>query len=65
MRSVQKSQIPFFKLKINFFKSSFFPAVKPEANQVFNVDFSEELKCLTRIRLGLYQLAGHKFRHNF
>ena len=31
---------------------------------MFNVDGSEELKFLTRIRLGLSHLAYHKFRHN-
>ena len=92
-RSVQQSQIPFLKTKINFFKNSFFPAVilewnkldvnirnsascnvfkrvilkftRPEPNQVFNVDSSEGLKFLTRIRLGLSHLVDHKFRHNF
>ena len=65
MRSVQKSQIPFFKSKTNFSKIYFFPVVRPEANQVLNVDFSEWLKFLTRIRIRLSQLADHKFRHNF
>ena len=32
---------------------------------MFNVDSSEGLKFLTRIRLGLSHLADHKFRHNF
>ena len=32
---------------------------------MFNVDSNEELKFLTRIRLGLNHLADHKFRHNF
>ena len=78
--SVQKSQIPFFKTKTNFFKNSFFPAIiiewnktdvnipnspfcnvfkkvmlkliRPKPNQVFNIDSSEGLKLLTRIRLG-------------
>ena len=39
--------------------------IRPETNQVFNVDRSEGLKFLTRIRLGLSYLADHKFRHNF
>ena len=32
---------------------------------MFNVDSSEELKFLTRVRLGLSQVADHKFIHNF
>ena len=32
---------------------------------MFNVDRSEGLKFLTRIRLGLSHLAYHKFWHNF
>ena len=31
---------------------------------MFNIDSSEGLKFLTRIRLGLSLLADHKFRHN-
>ena len=62
-KSVQKSQIPFFfQVKNKLFKNSFFPTVRPESNQMFNVDF---VKFLTRVRLGLSQLAGHKFRQNF
>ena len=32
---------------------------------MFNVDSTEGLKFLTRIRHGLSHLADHKFRHNF
>ena len=32
---------------------------------MFNVDSSEGLKFLTRIKLGLSHLADHKFRHSF
>ena len=39
--------------------------ITPEPNQMFNVDSSEGLKFLTRIKLGLSNLAGHKFRYNF
>ena len=38
---------------------------RPEPNQVFNVDSSEELKFLIWLRLGLSHLADHKLRHNF
>ena len=94
MRSVQKIQIPFFKIKTIFFENSFFSAVimegnkiyvnicqsaafnvsitlilqliiRPDPNQLFNVDTSEGLKFLRRSRLGVRQLVDHKFRHNF
>ena len=39
--------------------------IRPELSQVFNVDSSERLKFLTRIRRGLSHLTDHKFRHNF
>ena len=49
----------------NVFKRVILKFIRPEPNQVFNVDGSEGLKFLTRIRLGLNHLADHKFRHNF
>ena len=55
----------FFSSQKQTFKNSFLPAVRPGPNQVFNVGFIKGLKFLTRIRLGLSQLAGHKSRHNF
>ena len=39
----------------NFFKRVIPKFTRPEPNQVFNVDSSEGLKFLTRIRLGLRQ----------
>ena len=39
--------------------------IRPKPNEVFNVDNSEGLKFLTRIRLGVSHLAYHRFRHNF
>ena len=39
--------------------------IRSETNQVFNVDSSEGLKFLTRIKSGLSYLADHKFRRNF
>ena len=48
----------------NFFKRVILKFTRPEPNQVFNVDSSEGLKFLTRIRLGLSHLADHKFRQN-
>ena len=38
--------------------------IRLEPNQTFNGDSSENLKFLTRIRLGLSHSADHKFRHN-
>ena len=49
----------------NIFKRAILKFIRPEPNQVFNVDISEGLKFLTRIRLGLRHLADHKIRHNF
>ena len=49
----------------NVFKKVILKFIRPEPNQVFNVDSSEGLKFLTRIRLGLSHLVDHKFRHNF
>ena len=49
----------------NIFKRVILKFTRPEPNQVFNVDSSEGLKFLTRIRLGLSHLADLKFRHNF
>ena len=49
----------------NVFKRVTVKFIRPEPNQVFNVENSEELKLLTRIRLGLSHLADHKCRHNF
>ena len=39
--------------------------IRSEPNQMFNVEVSEGLKFLTRIRLGLSHLVDHNFRHNF
>ena len=49
----------------NVFKRVILKFIRPEPNQVFNVESSEVLKFLTRIRLELSHLADHKFRHNF
>ena len=38
---------------------------RSEPNQMFNVEVSEGLKFLTRIRLGLCHLVDHKLSHNF
>ena len=49
----------------NVFRRVTVKIIRPESNQVFNVDSSEGLKFLTRIRLGLSHSADHNFRHNF
>ena len=49
----------------NVFKRVILKFIRPEPNQVFDLDNSEGLKFLTRIRLGLSRLVDHKFRHNF
>ena len=49
----------------NVFKRVILKFIRPEPSQVFNVDSSEGLKVLTRIRLGLSHLADDKFRDNF
>ena len=58
----RKAKSLFLKSKRNFSK---IPAVRPEPKQVFNDDFIKGLKFLSRVRLGLNQLPGHKCRHNF
>ena len=49
----------------NVFKRVILKFIRPEPNQVFDVESSEGLKCLTRIRLGLSHLTDRNFRHNF
>ena len=49
-RSVQQSQIPFLKIKINFFKNSFFPAVILEWNKLdVNIRNSASCNILKRV----------------
>ena len=49
----------------NAFKRAILKFIRPEPNQVLNIDCSEGLKFLTRIRPGLSHLADHKFSHKF
>ena len=58
------------KIDVNICNSGFFKRVililiRPEPNQVFDIESTEGLKFLTRIRFGLSHLADHKFRTNF
>ena len=49
----------------NVLKRVILTFITAKSNHVFNVDSSEGLKFLTRIRLESSHLADHKFRHNF
>ena len=49
----------------NVFNKVILKIIRPEPNQVFNVDSTKELKFLTRTILRLSHLADHKFRHKF
>ena len=49
----------------NVFKRVILKFIRPEPNQVINVDSSDGIKFHTRIRLGLSHLDDHKFMHNF
>ena len=49
----------------NVFKKVMPKFIRPEPSPVFNIDSSEGLKFLTRLRLGLNHLADPKFRHSF
>ena len=53
-----------FEVEVTF-KKVILKIIRPEPNQKLNIDSSEGLKFLTRIRLGLSHLADHKFRQNF
>ena len=50
---------------INVFKKNIFKFIHLGPNKVFNINNSCGLKLLTRLRLGLSHLGGHKFNHNF
>ena len=49
----------------NVFEKVILKFIRPENNQVFNIDINEWLTFLTRMRLGLSHMADHKLRHNF
>ena len=50
---------------INVFKKTIFKFIRLGPNNVLNIDNPYSLKLLTRLRLGLSHLCGHKFNHNF
>ena len=39
--------------------------VRPEANNIFNVQNAKGIQLLTRLRVGFSDLKEHKFQHNF
>ena len=39
--------------------------IRPEPNSIFSTQNFEGLELLTRMRLGVYQIADRKFRHTF
>ena len=49
----------------NVFKKVLLKFIRPEPNSIYNINDSNELKLLTRLRLGLRHLDDHKFRPNF
>ena len=60
-RSVQKSQIPFFKTKTNFFKNSFFPAVILEWNKLdVHIRNSTYCKGFKRVMLKFIRLEPNQ-----
>ena len=52
-------------VECNIFKKILLKFIRPEPNQVSNVDSMEGLTFLTRIRLEMKHLTVHKFRHTF
>ena len=49
----------------NVFSRVILKFIRPEPNQVLNVDIGERSKFLTGTGIGLSHLADCKFRHNF
>ena len=50
---------------INVFKQNTLKFIRIGPNKVFNIYNPHGLKLLTRLRLGLSHLRGHKFKHSF
>ena len=50
---------------INAFNQKLLPFILPLENGIFNIFDPEELKLLTRLRLGFSNLNEHRFRHDF
>ena len=52
-------------LSISVFKTNVLKILRVGPNKVFNIYNLQGLKLLTRLRLGLIHLRGHKFNLNF
>ena len=50
---------------LNTFKKKLLNFIRPFANSIFDVNNPLGIKLLTRLRLVLSHLHGHKFRHCF
>ena len=49
----------------NIFRKSILKFIRPSANSLFNCHNPKGIKFITRLRLGLSHLRGHKFKHSF
>ena len=47
------------------FKKELLKFIRSESNFTYNIHDTKELKLLTKLRLGISHLGGHKFRRNF
>ena len=50
---------------IETFKKRILSFIRPSPNSTFNCHNPKRIKLLSRLRLGLSHLRGHKFKHNF
>ena len=50
---------------LNVFKSKILKFFRPKANFFFNCLNPERVKLITRLRLGVSHIQGHKFKHSF
>ena len=50
---------------LSVFKNNLLKFIRPSPNSVFSWHNSKAIKYLTRLRLGLSHLRGHKFKHSF
>ena len=46
-------------------KSNILKFIRPTPNGIFNCENHREIKLITRLRVGLSHLRGHKFKHSF
>ena len=50
---------------LEIFKKQLLNFIRPNSNNVFNVNNPLGLKLLTRLRISFSHLKEHKFKHNF